>query len=124
MNRLAVLLLLGTFATGCYYDKEEELYPNQVTTSTTNTTSTTTPTAVSYANDIKPLMTSNCASPGCHVSGVQSPDLSTYAGVFGSRSLVKSRANSGSNPMPASGLMSAANRNLLNSWIDAGAPNN
>lgn len=119
MNKLTVLLFLGVFITGCYYDKEEELYPNSG-----STTSTTTPVAASYKNDIQPLMTSNCATPGCHVSGAQTPDLSSYTGVFGSRAIVKDRANNAANPMPSSGLMSVANRNLLNSWIDAGAPNN
>lgn len=119
MNKLIVLLFSAVFMLGCYYDKEDELYPNSG-----STTSTTTPVAASYKNDIQPLLTNNCATPGCHVSGASFPDLSTYAGVFGSRANVRDRANNAANPMPGSGLMSVANRNLLNSWIDAGAPNN
>jgi hypothetical protein len=115
MKKLFIVLICTAFLTSCYYDKEEELYPN---------TSTTSPVVVSYNTDVKPLMIQNCATPGCHVSGGAPPNLSTYTGLFGSRTIVKSRANSASNPMPSSGLMSVANRNLLNSWIDAGAPNN
>lgn len=121
MKNLFIVLISTAFLTSCYYDKEEELYPN---TSTASTTATTAPVVASYNTDIKPLMIQNCATPGCHVSGGASPNLSTYTGLFGSRTIVKSRANSASNPMPSSGLMSVANRNLLNSWIDAGAPNN
>jgi hypothetical protein len=123
MNKTTLILILigSIFLAGCYYDKEEELYPNS---STTSTTSTTAPVMVSYKNDIQQLMANNCATPGCHVTGAQSPDLSSYTGLFGSRAIVKDRANSVSNPMPSGGLMSISNRNLLNSWIDAGAPNN
>ncbi|HRP00505.1 MAG TPA: hypothetical protein PLN54_13800, partial [Flavobacteriales bacterium] len=68
IHRIAVPLLLLLPLAGCYYDKEEVLYPN----SFCNTTN------VTWSGTIQPLVTSRCASPGCHVPGGQAPDLSTY----------------------------------------------
>lgn len=113
--------LLGSilFLTGCYYDNEQELYPN---TSNNNQTDTGT---VSYVATIQPLMATNCATPSCHAAGAQAPDLSTYQGVFNARDRVNARAvNLNPTPMPPSGAMSQQNRNALSKWIAAGALNN
>jgi hypothetical protein len=117
MKKKLYTLLFGVIAlSGCYYDNEEELYPQTKTTDTST---------VSYAATIAPMMANNCAIPGCHVANGQSPNLSAYQGVFNSRSVIKERAVNG-NPtwMPAAGPMSTNDRNALARWIDAGAPNN
>lgn len=112
-----IYLLLGLLLLGsCYYDNEEELYPSSGVTDTA---------AVSYSATIQPMIAQNCAISGCHTANAQMPDLSSYAGVFANRDRVKARAVDASpSPMPASGLMSAANTNKLARWIDAGALNN
>lgn len=119
MKKTLYLILLGMIGlSGCYYDNEEDLYPN----STTSTTDTST---VSYKTTIAPMMETNCTTSGCHETNGQLPDLTTHPGVYGSRDAVKARAVFGDpSPMPASGLMSTANRNDLQKWIEAGAPNN
>lgn len=124
MNKIVAVIITGALFTGCYYDKEEELYPNSTTatTSTTSTTSTT-GTAVSYAADIQPLIASNCATPGCHRAGAQSPDLSDYAKLKNNIVRVKVRAIDDKN-MPSAAPLSNANIAKLQSWIDAGALNN
>ena len=100
----------------CYYDTEEELYPNSFggNQDTTN---------VTYSGTIAPMLAANCTS--CHTAGGNSPDLTTYANVFANKDRVKARAIDGNpSPMPSSGLMSLTNRNKLAAWIAAGAPNN
>ncbi|MES2780247.1 MAG: hypothetical protein V4651_10165 [Bacteroidota bacterium] len=125
MNKLALFLLAGTLLTGCYYDNEEELYPQTTTatTATTATTSTTTGTVVTYTSDIQPLIAANCAVPGCHVAGATFPDLSSYTGLKNNITAVKTRAID-QQTMPAAGPMSSADIAKLQSWIDAGALNN
>lgn len=104
---------------GCYYDNEEELYPNS------GGSTTTTMDTVSYSTTIAPMMVTNCTTtPGCHISGGTSPNLTTHQGVANNRDLIKERAVTGPNWMPASGPMSKADRDNLGKWIDAGAPNN
>lgn len=117
IHRIAVLLLFLLPLVGCYYDKEEVLYPN----SFCNTTN------VTWSGTIQPLVVSRCASPGCHVPGGQSPDLSTYTAFKAQVDLgrVQARAIQG-NPsfMPASGKLPNCNIQQLQAWIDAGALNN
>lgn len=65
------LMLLFLLMASCYYDKESELYPvNAVPCDTSN---------ITYTGYIKAFLDSKCATPGCHQSGQQSPDLSTFA---------------------------------------------
>lgn len=110
---LAAILLLG----GCYYDNEEELYPFSFC-DTAN---------VTWAGEIRPMVQLRCATPGCHVQGGQSPDLSTYAGV-------KAQADAGRiqarvidrvpSSMPPSGPLPSCDQLKLKRWLDAGAPEN
>ena len=100
----------------CYYDTEEELYPNSFgeNTDTAN---------VTYSGTIAPMLAANCNF--CHKAGGNSPDLTKYTNVFAKKDLVKNRAIDGNpTPMPTGGLMSLTNRNKLATWIAAGAPNN
>lgn len=113
------MVMLSMVLVGCYYDNEEQLYPNSGNTNTPDTG------VVSYTTTIAPLIATNCATPGCHAAGGLSPNLSTYQGVFNARDRVNARAvNLNPTPMPPSGAMSPANRNALSKWITAGALNN
>lgn len=116
-NIIYLFLFTCIVLTGCYYDNEQELYPNNSTTSTTSTT------VVTYSGDIQPLMTNKCASPGCHVAGAQSPNLSTYNGVSTNKDRVRIRAVV-QKTMPSAGPLSNSDIAKLDSWIQAGAPNN
>jgi hypothetical protein len=116
--------LIGTFAlglllasTGCYYDVESELYPNNFC-DTTN---------VTFSATIQPIIQNNCAVPGCHASGTGNPDLTTYAGIA-------ERASDGSlrtvavdlrtmPPSPSSPLREC-DVTKLRIWLAAGHPNN
>ena len=101
----------------CYYDNEIDLYGS-------NTCDTT---AVSYANQIVPILQNNCY--GCHdasnvsVSGSQFDSHLFLLDYVNSGSL-SNRINDASNPMPPGELMDECNRAKIDAWINAGAPNN
>jgi hypothetical protein len=108
-------VLIGTvFLTGCYYDKEEQLYPN---------TGTDCNAPLTYNTGIKTLIDGNCASSGCHKSGGTSPDLSTYTLVKANTAKITLRAITQKN-MPAPSGMSSCNITKLDNWIKAGALEN
>lgn len=108
------LLLL---APGCYYDNEQELYPGSFCDTS----------AVTWSGTIQPLIQSSCAVPGCHVTGAQAPDLTSY-------SLVKAAADNGQLRgvilqgvpffMPAPLGLPSCDRSKVEAWLNAGAPNN
>lgn len=111
-----LLLALGILALpGCYYDNEEELYPNSFC-DTTN---------VTWSGTIQPLVQTSCAIPGCHVPGSQSPDLSSYAGVSANASAIRGVVVDGSPiSMPPSGKLPACSQQAIALWVAAGAPQN
>ncbi|MCF8427775.1 MAG: hypothetical protein K9H61_10030 [Bacteroidia bacterium] len=115
IKRIFGLIVVSISLTSCYKDNEEELYPNSFTGNDTTT--------YTYAADIKPLMTANCAYSGCHIAGMQSPDLSTYVGLSGNIERVKARAIT-ERTMPTSGPMASSDIAKLTNWINAGAKNN
>jgi hypothetical protein len=104
---------------GCYYDKEEILYPQTACDTTT----------VTYSSSVVPMLLSNCTS--CHGGSAPSAgiNLSAYAGV-------KAQADNGKlwgsishaagfSAMPKNAAkMSTCNLAKIKKWIDAGAPNN
>ncbi len=112
-----LLILAPLLMVGCYYDVESELYPNA---------NCNTPAEVSYATHVAPLVASKCAFSGCHIDGdVSGADLDTYEGV-------KSKIDDGSledrtivqRNMPGSGPLPRCEIDLLQAWINQGAPNN
>lgn len=106
------LLLLG----GCYYDKEELLYPGGCIPGDA--------TAPGYwAGTIEPIITTRCAN--CHLPGGIGPgDLRNYT-------TVKAIVDNGSfqqmvfvsRSMPQGGALTACEIQKLQAWVDAGAPN-
>ena len=108
---LSILLFGFIIFTGCYYDKEEQLYPNSGTDCNASLT---------YNTGIKTLIDANCAS--CHKPGGNTPDLTTFALVKSNITIIKLRAITLKN-MPSSGLNSC-NFTKLDNWIKAGALEN
>lgn len=88
---------------------------------------------VSYQNDIRRIMSGNCAFPDCH-GGEQGPSLNTYEGVSGEvkpgdarkSELYRIVTGRSFTVMPPSGYpdMSAEDIKLLYTWIQQGAKNN
>lgn len=81
------------------------------------------PSIVTYEGTVKAIITNNCTS--CHknpaINGASVP-LTTYAGAKGAvdNNSLLVRINNVSSPMPPSGLMSQANRDLIQQWKDDG----
>jgi len=124
MNRIyfsfpVFVILILTFS-GCYYDKESELYPAATGCDTTN---------VTYSNTITPLMTDHCNV--CHSTAVASGGIVTDN--FNSLKIIAANGKlwgavdhqQGYSPMPkSSGKLSDCNLSKIKKWIDAGSPNN
>ncbi len=114
---LAVVCLLAS--PGCYYDNEEELYPNSFC-DTVN---------VTYSGAVSTIINTNCAVPGCHVAGgTGTGNFTIYndlkAQVDNGRLLPSVRWESGAIPMPTSGKLRDCDVRQLEIWVAAGAPNN
>ena len=113
--------------TGCYYDTEEELYPDSGSTICDTV-------SVSYANDIVPIVSSKCSNPSCHagVNAAAGIPLETYAGVKAYLDADKALfissiiwdGNASNMPKGASAKMSDCNINTIRAWINAGYLNN
>jgi len=113
------LFILSVSTTGCYYDKEDILYP-QSSCDTAN---------VTYSSSVVPILISNCTV--CHGGNTPSAGikLDTYSDVkiqvtngrlWGAVSQAVSYS-----PMPKNGTkMSSCNLIKIKKWIDAGALNN
>lgn len=78
-----------------------------------------------YSASIKPLVQSRCLTSGCHSSGSQNGDFTTYQGL-------KTVAENGAledavivdKRMPPNNPLSKEERKKFRCWIDQGAPNN
>lgn len=97
------------------------------------------PGPVSFATNIIPILTEDCAKAGCHVSGAESPNLaaaSAYDELTGlgyvdattpTNSRVYKLITGASNPvMPPAGnsLLSPEDIGYILAWIEQGAQNN
>jgi hypothetical protein len=104
------LLFFGSLQS-CYYDKEEELYPDDYYGNNTTT--------VTYAGTVAPMISTNCGSSACH------PTYTNYTGlkVVVDNGKFKERVIT-LRTMPAAAPLSATQISQLQKWLDAGAPNN
>lgn len=119
LGLLACLTLIVLPPSGCYWDNEEELYGTDPANCDT--------TGIRYSVEIKAILQNNCSS--CHTAAG-----STYSGIsyetydqFRTVALngkLLDRINNQSAPMPQTGLMSVCNRQKIEAWVKAGAPNN
>lgn len=109
-----ILIVLSlAMLNGCYYDNEEELYPESFNCN---------PGDVTY-DIIKPIIDANCATSGCHVAGTGRKDLRTYQGMkdimddgrLNERVIVKQ-------DMPPSGPLSKCYIAKIEAWIAQGGP--
>lgn len=80
--------------------------------------------ATSFAADVNPIFQTVCGQSSCHNSGsVNGPGtLTTYAQISASKSLIRAAVISGA--MPKTGTLTAAQKNSIICWIDAGGANN
>ena len=127
ISTLFLSLAVSVSLTSCYYDTEEELYPDSGSI-VCDTVS------VSYATDIVPIMNSKCSYSGCHAgsNAAAGIPLETYAGVKAYLDADKARflssitwdGNASNMPKGASSKMIDCNINTIKAWINSGYPNN
>lgn len=114
--------MLAFFLTlhSCYYDNVEELYPQAPLCDTTN---------VTYSGTVWPIVNNNCTA--CHSGGFPSGNvsLSNYdevAAAAANGSLLGTiRHENGWSPMPkGGGKLADCDINKIETWVNAGTPNN
>ena len=113
------LFVLLVFAASCTYYNIEETYKDFIPDCDTS--------AVSYTQDIAPILDMNCTM--CHGSAFPEAglDLTVYNNVSANKELIKDRINrplGDPSVMPQSGPMVQCNIDLINAWINQGALNN
>jgi hypothetical protein len=115
IRKLGFALVLFTVLAGCYYDKEELLYPAASDCSTIN---------VRFATQVAPLIQTRCAIAGCHdaSSGNAGGPFTNYTQIQLKAAQIKTQVESGA--MPQGSSLSAAEIRLLSCWVTSGAPNN
>lgn len=74
----------------------------------------------SFASTISPIISTYCATSGCH-NGSRSPTLTTYASIKANGSSIVSAINRN---MPPNGNLSSSQINAITCWVNDGAPNN
>lgn len=115
---LIITTLIGLQA--CYYDNAEELYgvDDQCAEPATQT--------YSWGDDVKPVVTANCAVSGCHEAGsgsgrqalTQDEEMTVAIENYD----LRRRVEEGS--MPPSGNLAPCDKQAILSWIDQNYPNN
>lgn len=93
--------------------------------------------AVSFKNDVQPVLIGNCTSAGCHdatAGGEQVFSLITYddvinnggiqAGKPAKSKLYRAISGKGDNLMPPNGKMADSQISVIYIWIEQGAKNN
>ena len=79
-----------------------------------------------YSANIKPLVTSLCATAGgCHAAGSANGDFTTYAGlkIMADNGMLEKETITDKS-MPPSGALSLDNRKKIKCWLNNGSENN
>ncbi|MDN5201379.1 hypothetical protein QQ008_08400 [Fulvivirgaceae bacterium BMA10] len=107
-----VLIVIGQ---SCYYDNEEELYPDD-NCDTSN---------VTFSGTVNPIIQTNCAITGCHVPGTGRVVLQTpqQIKVIVDDGRLEQRAVQDKD-MPPTGPLNNCEITQIQTWLNAGAPNN
>jgi cytochrome c553 len=122
---IALGIVIGL--SGCYYDTEEELYPDKGKTTTCDTTN------ARYAVEVKAILDSKCNCAACH-GGASNPSgipLDNYAGVkayldFDKAQFISSIVQDGnaSNMPKGTSKLVDCDINMIKAWINKGYPEN
>lgn len=119
-------IFMSTSIQSCYYDSEEGLYG-------TTPTVTCDSTAGTFSKNVLPILTTACATSGCHNAATASAgaNLSVYATIKSYVTNSKDaflgsiKHNLAFSPMPKGGnKLAACDISKIESWINAGMLNN
>ncbi len=121
-----MVLISLVLLNGCYKDKAEKLYPGAGGTVCDTL-------AMKYAVNIQPILTTNCAVPGCHTT-LDKPSAGGYAydshaetmvTVTSGKLLKSIKHLPGASAMPkGAAKMERCNIDKINAWVNQGALNN
>ena len=128
MKSLIRTIMIGIFAGGILLTSctKEYVVPTVVDV----------PDTVSFAANIVPIFDQSCNMPSCHTRGGIAPNLDAdlaYSNLWlygmldtfqADASLLYTRMNSTSKPMPPEGRLSDGVLNLVLTWIEQGAKDN
>ena len=80
---------------------------------------------ISYTQTIEPIIETNCAVSGCHVTGQQRPTLETYEQIAANADRITFRTSNGTMPPSSSGkVLTQSEIDAINCWVDDGAQEN
>ena len=114
IRKIISALLLAAVFSGCYYDKEELLYPSEKACDPT----------ISFTVEIMPIIQTRCAIVACHDAGsgnIGGP-FTNYTQIKNKAINIKSQVLSGA--MPQGSSLSAAQIQAISCWVSNGALNN
>jgi hypothetical protein len=80
-------------------------------------------TNISFSNDVKSIIVSNCAVSGCH-NGTQSPNFTVDENILQNASRIKSNTGSGSMPPAGRPDLTESQIQDIACWVDGGALDN
>lgn len=113
-------LIIAGLMQSCYYDNEEDLYPQPAPCDTTN---------ITYSQNVWPIVNDNCTS--CHSGSAPSGNISLtdYNEIVDAANdgslLGTIRHDDGWSPMPkGGGQLPDCDIKHIEIWVDEGTPNN
>lgn len=120
-----MLCLAGLFSYACTKDNKVDLLAQQPNSNGDSCVVEN----MSFKDDIKIILTQNCATSGCHLgpNGIGGLDLSTYtdAQKIAVDGEMMGRIRNTNGPlMPPSGKLSDCDIDKIQAWINDGAQNN
>ncbi len=80
-------------------------------------------TNISFSNDVKPIIATNCAVNGCH-NGTQSPNFTMDENIFQNASRIRNRTGSGAMPPAGRPDLTEDEIQAIACWVDGGALDN
>jgi len=118
ITAVGLITLTVLSLSGCYYDKEETLYHKSGTVDCTTIKAT-------FSNDVAPIISSKCATSGCHdaASAAGGTTLTNYAQISGKADRINQRCIV-DKTMPPGSPLTPTEVGILQCWISSGAPNN
>lgn len=121
MKRTFIILsIFSMIFTSCAKDQATPYTPGNISSATD---STTVSVRVSYNNDVRPILADKCATAGCHGSGGEFPNLTTYTNTktHVSTILYRMNLNQGTSGfMPDSGVKTQSDIDKITQWQSDG----
>ncbi|QDH80021.1 2-polyprenyl-6-methoxyphenol hydroxylase [Echinicola soli] len=120
MNKLRLIIfgILLTVGMSCSSENEDDIQPDPSGDRCEDVSAT-------LSGDVQSIITSNCAVPGCHVSGTGRVDFTNKQNIIQRASTINSYVQDGIMPPSGSGKsLTAGEKDDIFCWVSAGAQDN